>query len=1498
MAEFNFSQFEREAASLLAQMRKSAETAAAFEREARAGRVTRQQAEARVSEPAPRTRAGEAPGGRGLTEEIRTRGLATDQLIARQRALTAAEQGSVQAERQMAQVMGQNSAATRTSGALTNEFVDAAKRGEVTVRELGNEVTSTIAKFGGWIVAGSAVYFAFDALTAVKRGAIDASSGVNQLERVVNNVSSGKAQESFRSLAGEFNVPIKDAADAAYEMGKVFGNQNDAFEAARQVLYAVKIGELDTAAASRYLISIINGFHLPASQMAKVLDQVNQAQNNFGVSTEDVLSGVAKASGTFHQASGEFKKYGQDYSYLLALITTGVKVTGQTGPTIGTAIARSPNFLRRPSNQETLRQFGIDPEAPIETVYNEAFKKVKDLSGKQVQELAAAIGGPQYGARVFTGILSNYDQFQKVLGDTSPAKSQGSAQRELDKQLSGVDEQISKVGTSLERLGAGLAEGHFFDSFGLALQTLNQILETANSLATAFNQLPEPVQQSLAYLVQVSLLMKTMRRLNLGETIAGGPGATPGAGRGAAAGLFGFNSPQAYARQTRKAFIIEEEALQKERARLGSQLYSGQRRETLAFGAAGAAHTNLRQAVGRYGPLSPEAAEAQTKFNAAQADATAQAQRNLALVTDEKVATERLAAVQASIANTRKRIVGGLNVEATLREAERLNYPVPPGFQKGGTQRPVTISRQSGSSTASGIILPPGVQTEAQRAATSADAGAKELGRTSSRFGVVTGSMGRLKTGLGGFSNSLGAMLGATGNILFAAFGISFLINALNEQLNNVADEFDAAQENADSAKEAGKRYQELGHHGRTFSDAVNDAVSELGKYPAAVTDLFNKGPGAAADDIYNGAPGTQEVIQLEEESIKKGIEARRILQQRYKSEGKPVPARYVSDIERDIEDVKHSGKSNAEIRRALNRYEVELRKSVEAGRGNKADKQAVQEALASAQRGQVDAASNQTLVEKLQVLQTKEIQARLKASVGKVGGSYGVTFDPQAAKKAGLIYQAIVQKIGGANDSESLEALAQARQEYFDGVTQAVQNELSIALELSKSPQQSNQAYRQAFTRLQAFGGSADQAVSQQAQAVQKLKEQRRRLQRKQDEALSPQEAKGFGVEPFDASKQLRELSKEIGLETEKLKKLKEQKGEQGRFLREIIQKLREQQYEANSALRQARENAREALSADPIAQAQQKLRFLGNEIEQAIKIYGRNSTEVLTLITEQRQTQQQLIQNQLGLIQAKSNLETAGILQQVPKEKATLYGPNGLLSQLRFAEAHADQFDPKALIELQAQVRAAQVQLAFDIQQEANQLAEARFGIREARAEFNSNPVTAAKIAVEKAKYEVAHAQTPLDKLAAQQNLIQARGAKRDAVAQARLESIQFEASIEKITTQQEIEQLEGLLANYKLSLAMRRQIREQIHSLKGQLNQEGQAFNLNVGDFSLPTAYDIRRAVLSGNARGAAPTVTQHNSFKVNNYSSDPNVVGRAIGQALGGAAESAARSAGVA
>jgi TP901 family phage tail tape measure protein len=1465
---FDFGQFEREAGKLLSELRGSVERIGVLEKDLRSGRLGAGDVTARrgsAAEPPP-------PGFRssGVTnEQIKSRGASTDELVARQRALTRAEQESIQAERTMAQVMATNSSATRNAGALTNEFVEAAKRGEITVRDLGREMTGTIAKFGGWIAAGSAVYFAFDALSAIKRGAIDATSGVTQMQRVIDNLDVSQANKEVRDLATHFNLPIDTVTETAFHLGKAYHSQTEALSATKAALYAVKVGEIDAATASKYLISIIQGFHLPASQTGQLFDQLLVAQKRYAIDLPSLMAGVGRAAGSFRAAGG-------DLHTLIALITTLQHVSGQQGNVIGTTIQRAPHFYQSPKGESILKQFGIDPAADIETVFNEAIDAADGQSGRVQKQIAEGLFGPQNAARAGIFLLQNKKLFQEVLGATEAGHAKGASEEQLQIVLAKTSELITRIETQLETLGSALAEGHFLDSLGLILHLLDDTLAIVNALAAGFDTLPDGLQKSLAYLVQFSLLLKGLRRLNVGETIAG---PEPGAARRGISRFLGHESPTAYAKLTREAFINEEQALQRERSRLGSQLYTGQRRQTLAIGATSAAHEEYQAAAAAHGQGSKEALAAQQRVTAAEADLAATKQRQYALALDEQAATERLVAVQSSIAATRKKGLGGLNAEAAVREAERLNYPIPARFQRGGAERPVTLggplpSQLKELETLKALeargLIPPGTGAIAEDTASG-------LRKSSSGLTNVSAKLGGVRGGLGKMSGALSGLLGRAGELAFAAFAVGFLSDELTSIADSVSDQFEeithSTATNSKQRLERMKRLRETSTDDTSFEQRLSEAVNErvdIGPLNVPTLGLgapFGLNPNQSANDAE---------AEIEKQEIH-NIEQERKVQAKARREGKAVPFRYVSEIINDIKRVKDSGQSRKEINAQLEKYEEELLHSANSPHHNSE----LKKAQALLNEAQVETSSNKDLVESLQALQATDISKRLQADLKLLGGGGGSPFNQAYLKKAVLTYQALAQKIGSSKDSTELAELISEREQLLSGVESAVNNELTYNLTVARSPRQRNRAYADAYAQYKSLESASDGAVRKKEAEVEKLQQKLRR-----EQTVTAPKAQESG--------QFKDLEQKLDVEKERLKQVKSQQDATHRFLRAAFQKLREQQYQMNSALRGAQEAALEAKTADPILQTEEKLRFLGKEIAQAIKVFGRDSQQVLQLIAEQRQAQQQLVQNQLGLIQAKSNLETAGILQQVPKERAALNGANGLKAQLAYAEAHASQFDPKTIIELQAQVRAAEAQLAFDIIQEATQLADARFGVREARAQSAGNTVQAAKIAVEKAQYDLKHAQTPLEKLNAQQALVQALGSKRDAVAQARVESITFEANIAKITTQEEISQLETLLHTYKLSLTARRQLREQIHSLKGQLASEGEGFNLNVGDFSLPTAYDIRRALLGGGG-GRAPTVNQTNHFDIK--SSDPKAVGKEIYSALGGASESAARSAGI-
>ena len=333
----------------------------------------------------------------------------------------------------------------------------------------------------------------------------------------MNNVDTDSATQSFRDLADHYNLPIEDVTNAAFEMGKVFKDQNQSLEATQAILASVKVGELDVATSSRYLTAIVQAFKLPASDMINVFDQINQAQNQFGIRIEDSLAGLAKASGTFKTAGG-------DISSLLALITTARRATGQTGEVIGTALSRAPNFLRQQANQQILRDYGLDAAAPIDQLIEDAINKAKGLKGPRFRSLRRRSSGRSTGPGSAPRCFSRPTSTRRVLRDTSPEASKNSAEIELQSVLAQTSEQLQKVINQLQILGAGLAQAGAFDALGGLLKALNGVLSLANDIVSVFNTLPEIFRKAVTYAAQLATVVAVSRRLNVGESFGGREG--------------------------------------------------------------------------------------------------------------------------------------------------------------------------------------------------------------------------------------------------------------------------------------------------------------------------------------------------------------------------------------------------------------------------------------------------------------------------------------------------------------------------------------------------------------------------------------------------------------------------------------------------------------------------------------------------------------------------------------------------------------------------------------------------------------------------------------------------------------------------------------------------------------------------------------------------------------------------------------------------------------
>lgn len=396
-------------------------------------------------------------------------------------------------------------------GLMTTEFISAAIKGQVTARELGVQIGGTIAKFGGWTLAASLTYGAFTALTRVGQGALESAQGVNQLDRVVNNLDKSAAQVSFRQMSNEFNLPMQEVTASAYEASKAFKDQADALLATKAALSIVKIGELDAAEGGRVVTAITRGFRLEASDLGDVIDVVNTLQNRFGANFGQTAQGVAAAAGAFGQAGGNYKE-------LAALIATGSQITGLSGTNIATAIRRTADTAFRPERrQKIIDLLGIDPQdSSITELILRGMQEVT-AHPEQAFDIAKALSTPELSSRAIVPLLRSQELFNQRLDATKDAA--GSAEREMNKLARSPQQELEKLGNNLEQIGAAMAEIGAGRGVGVLLRGLNLGLDAVEKLTAALKIIPEPIREAGFAMAPLLAGLALARRFNLGGVL-------------------------------------------------------------------------------------------------------------------------------------------------------------------------------------------------------------------------------------------------------------------------------------------------------------------------------------------------------------------------------------------------------------------------------------------------------------------------------------------------------------------------------------------------------------------------------------------------------------------------------------------------------------------------------------------------------------------------------------------------------------------------------------------------------------------------------------------------------------------------------------------------------------------------------------------------------------------------------------------------------------------
>jgi hypothetical protein len=410
-------------------------------------------------------------------------------------------------------------------GALSSEFIQSFVRGEATLKEFGNALTSTIGKFAGWAVAGGLVYGAFEALKKVADGMKETASGVAQLERALpGRVNKREAEEGFRHAATNINVPIREAADAQFFAARAgFSTQKESLKAGEIALEAHKLDEVPIQDATRGLGALHIAFGLNADQINKVFHELNTGQLEFNARLSQSLPQLGRAASAVASAGGNVTEF---VAQLVATIGVTGGGGGQGGGTPATLFIREPSNIQKANAAAVLTREGFNPEEGLKnlTEFNRKLgERIRNLPPSAVREgetpveakarvtreLAQAIGGGSaIGNRYGIGLLNAASSGR--LADIEKANREtpsGGRAEDLGKKVSQFDEQLTEVGVTFEVIGSEIgksgitaaAEG-FLSVLTLTGHALEFAAKPLLTVGQAISAIPGPLQTLLATL--------------------------------------------------------------------------------------------------------------------------------------------------------------------------------------------------------------------------------------------------------------------------------------------------------------------------------------------------------------------------------------------------------------------------------------------------------------------------------------------------------------------------------------------------------------------------------------------------------------------------------------------------------------------------------------------------------------------------------------------------------------------------------------------------------------------------------------------------------------------------------------------------------------------------------------------------------------------------------------------------------------------------------------
>lgn len=333
-----------------------------------------------------------------------------------------------------------------------------------------------------WTVASTAFFAPIKMFQSMSQEILTVDKAMTELKRVLDATPQqyNDMLQSSIDMSKELGTNVHEVMQSLNEVARSYGDtmsQKDMLNLTKTSMVASNVSDLNAEDAMKSLIGTMNAYKISASQSLSIVDKMNEVDNNFSISTQQIAQSLEKASSVG-------KVYGVTLDELIGYTTSIGSVTMESGSQIGRSLKTIISRVTTLDDAKSaLKSVGVSINdiqgqvKPVSQILGELSNKWNTLSDTQRQNIGVSVAGRDQLAR-FLALMENWGM--GISATETALNSQNSAMEENAKYQDSLEARINKLKTSFTELSMSVADAMLKDSMILGLDSLTEV---TNSLS-------------------------------------------------------------------------------------------------------------------------------------------------------------------------------------------------------------------------------------------------------------------------------------------------------------------------------------------------------------------------------------------------------------------------------------------------------------------------------------------------------------------------------------------------------------------------------------------------------------------------------------------------------------------------------------------------------------------------------------------------------------------------------------------------------------------------------------------------------------------------------------------------------------------------------------------------------------------------------------------------------------------------------------------------------